>query len=210
MASSLLDPDQGASLSRKCNWWWERMTFEIDWCTLLRNEALPRLIDAYVKWCRSAPVIYRNAQSLICISIHPNFKLRPFCTYFCQWEAVSMALKWSWFTAPNLYQIPALSTALQLTPNPGSVTIRKHEFWVIAHSYENTWAWKTHYVQWKAVSLASMWSRFTAVSQDQIQDEAPEPGPNPEWSRLLSWDQIQAQQPLENMIFVSYFHRVIG
>ena len=37
----------------------------------------------------------------------------------------------------------------------------------------------TLYVQWEAVSVALKWSRFTAGSRDQIQNEAPELGPNP-------------------------------
>ena len=37
---------------------------------------------------------------------------------------------------------------------------------IIAHCYENTLAWKTHYVQGEAVSVALEWSRFTAVSRD--------------------------------------------
>ena len=47
--------------------------------------------------------------------------------------------------------------------------------WIIAHSYE-------------AVSVASKWSRFTAVSRDQIQDEAPEPGPNPGLATIRKHD----------------------
>ena len=59
---------------------------------------------------------------------------------------------------------------------------------IIAHSYEHTWAWKTQYDKLEAVSLASKWSRFTAVSRDQIQDEAPDPGPNPGLATIRKHD----------------------
>ena len=36
--------------------------------------------------------------------------------------------------------------------------------------------------------MASKWSRFTAVSRDQIQTEAPEPGPNPSSATIRKYD----------------------
>ena len=78
---------------------------------------------------------------------------------------------------------------MQIIPIKNSlISPQPRLFTIIAHSYENTWAWKTHYVQWEAVSVASKWSRFTEVSRDQIQDEAPEPGPNPSSATIRKHD----------------------
>ena len=50
---------------------------------------------------------------------------------------------------------------------------------IIAQSYGNTWAWKTHYVQWAAISMALEWSRCIALRFDQIPAHCTEPTQNP-------------------------------
>ena len=80
----------------------------------------------------------------------------------------------------NITAVPCKYSLLNYPLGPDTVTIVL--IVDLVRCYENTSAWKTHYVQLEAVSVAlkrSWFSRFTALSWDQNPAHCPEPGPNP-------------------------------